>query len=335
MDEKGIKGQKNSASKYDFVKVRVHLSDQHYYVLSRFILCRMLTAAQIQYSHALRIALDLKKRLVDKGQLDISQQDLQNELFQLFIDHGYGVIHIERYKTVSSFHHQRIPLVILIAGTGLTGKSTMATRLSERLNLSSVLKTDVIYDLMHTILDGKMPQKIWNIDGTLEQFQQKMIDECKLVYKGLDTDVCKSIGDGKSVIIEGDLIDHHLLDCLLKYLDKIFQQHQHKPIIVPLLLIIPEESTHLQLIQECPNINNNNNNNNNEQQQQQKDHILLERIRSWQQHLLNINLKRGNLHQSTYQVIQMDMDHFPTLVDHIQAIVLEKIAFEMSQIKSF
>ncbi|KAI9303720.1 hypothetical protein BJ944DRAFT_231913, partial [Cunninghamella echinulata] len=212
MDEKDIKSQKNSASKYDFVKVRVHLSDQHYYVLSRFILCRMLTAAQISYSHALRIALDLKKRLVDQGQLDISQQELQKELFELFNEHGYGDIHVKRYKTVSSFHHQRIPLVILIAGTGLTGKSTMATRLSERLNLSSVLKTDVIYDLMHTIIDGSMPQKLWNMDGTLENFQQMMINECKLVYKGLDADVCKSIGDGKSVIIEGDLIDHHLLD---------------------------------------------------------------------------------------------------------------------------
>lgn len=52
-----------------------------------------------------------------------------------------------------SFHHQRIPLVVLIAGTASTGKSTIATSLSERLNLSSVLKTDVVYDLMHTVIE--------------------------------------------------------------------------------------------------------------------------------------------------------------------------------------
>ncbi|KAI9299626.1 hypothetical protein BJ944DRAFT_46879 [Cunninghamella echinulata] len=167
-----------------------------------------------------------------------------------------------------------------------------------------------------------MPQKLWNMDGTLENFQQMMINECKLVYKGLDADVCKSIGDGKSVIIEGDLIDHHLLDCLLNYLDKIFQQHQHKPIIVPLLLIIPEQETHQQLIQEYPDLD------------KEKGQILLERIRAWQDHLLEMNKNRENKAQPTYQVIQMDMDRLPALVDHIQAIVLEKIAFEMSQINS-
>lgn len=95
------KRQKNSSSKYDFVKVRVHLSEQHYYVLSRFLLCRMLTAAKIDYNHALRIALDLKKRLVDKEQLDVSQEALQSELFELMKKHGYGTEHVRWYKTMA------------------------------------------------------------------------------------------------------------------------------------------------------------------------------------------------------------------------------------------
>jgi 2-phosphoglycerate kinase len=90
--------KKNQASKYDFVKVKVYLSSQHYYVLSRFLLCRMLTAARIEYGHALRIALDLKKKLVDKPQLDVSQADLQVELFELIRQHGYSQQHVEWYK---------------------------------------------------------------------------------------------------------------------------------------------------------------------------------------------------------------------------------------------
>lgn len=92
---------KNSSSKYDFVKVRIHLSDHHYYVLSRFLLSRMLTAARIDYSHALRIALDLKKRLVDKGRFDVSQQELQTELFDLLSHRGYGQEHVHWYRTMA------------------------------------------------------------------------------------------------------------------------------------------------------------------------------------------------------------------------------------------
>ena len=69
-------------------------------MLSRFLLSRMLTAARIDYGHALRIALDLKKRLVEKSQLNVSQEDLQKELFGLLKQHGYGEEHVKWYKTL-------------------------------------------------------------------------------------------------------------------------------------------------------------------------------------------------------------------------------------------
>ena len=41
-------------SKYDFVKVRVYLSPEHYYVLSRFLTCRVLTAAKVSCGWVVR-----------------------------------------------------------------------------------------------------------------------------------------------------------------------------------------------------------------------------------------------------------------------------------------
>lgn len=99
--------QKNSSSKYDFVKVRVHLSNEHYYVLSRFLLARMLTATRLDYGHALRIALDLKKRLVDKAELYVSQEQLEHELFVILQQRGYGQEHIEWYKTMARYARHR------------------------------------------------------------------------------------------------------------------------------------------------------------------------------------------------------------------------------------
>lgn len=38
------------------------------------------------------------------------------------------------------FHHQRVPLVILVCGTACVGKSTIATQIAQRLNLPNVLQ---------------------------------------------------------------------------------------------------------------------------------------------------------------------------------------------------
>ena len=71
------KKHKHSSSKYDFVKVRVWLKDgdssrdaadsrEHYYVLSRFLVSRVLTVTQMTYRDSIRLALELKKHLVDR-----------------------------------------------------------------------------------------------------------------------------------------------------------------------------------------------------------------------------------------------------------------------------
>ncbi|KAG0175367.1 hypothetical protein DFQ30_008759 [Apophysomyces sp. BC1015] len=260
----------------------------------------MLTAARIDYGHALRMALDLKKRLVDKSQLDVSQQELQCELFDLFQRHGYGAEHVKWYKTMANFHHQRIPLVVLLAGTASIGKSTIATRLSERLNLSSVLKTDVVYDLMHTIMDGVAPPSLWSLDDI--HFDR----ECALVCQddwydvGLDADLCKSVSDGKSIIIEGDLVSHALLDHMQQ-----FQQQQ--VVVAPFLLTLSDINLHRELVQ---------------------DPQIFDRLRAWQDALLKANSRKNG---PKFNVIQVDLDNLQASIDSIQAIVLDRIAAQMNK----
>ncbi|KAI8139728.1 hypothetical protein BJV82DRAFT_625851 [Fennellomyces sp. T-0311] len=295
--------QKNSSSKYDFVKVRVHLSDEHYYVLSRFLLSRMLTAARIDYGHALRIALDLKKRLVEKSQLNVSQDDLQKELFGLLKQHGYGEEHVQWYKTLESFYHLRIPLVVFIAGTASTGKSTVATALSERLNLSSVLKTDVIYDLMHTVMDGKTPPSLWTRETKdEEEFVEIMRQESALVCRGLDADLGKSIKEGKSIIIEGSLVDHSLLDHISQFVEKLSQQHT--VIVAPFLLTLSDDELERRLGQGT----------------------RIERACDFQANLLQANHVRHKSQLPVFHTILVNMDDIQATIDTMQSIVLTQIA---------
>lgn len=91
-------------TKYDFVKVRVNLSDRHYYILSRFLISRVLMATKIASGHAVKIALALKKHLVDRGILELSQADLEDRLFRLLqLEYGdfYGPTNIYYYRLFS------------------------------------------------------------------------------------------------------------------------------------------------------------------------------------------------------------------------------------------
>jgi len=44
-------------------------------------------------------------------------------------------------------------MIILISGPRCVGKSTLATKLAERLNLPNIVKTDTVYDLMCSIFE--------------------------------------------------------------------------------------------------------------------------------------------------------------------------------------
>ncbi|XP_050251380.1 uncharacterized protein LOC126698297 isoform X1 [Quercus robur] len=202
---------RNASSKYDFVKVKVWLGDNadHYYVLSRFLLSRMLTVTKIPNHVAIKIALELKKLLIDNSLLDVSQSDLEANLFKLMERRGYGEEYINRYKMMTRFHHQRVPLVILVCGTACVGKSTIATQLAQRLNLPNVLQTDMVYELLRTATDAPLASTpVWARDfSSSEELITEFCRECRVVRKGLAGDLKKAMKDGKPIIIEGIHID--------------------------------------------------------------------------------------------------------------------------------
>ncbi|XP_038685176.1 uncharacterized protein LOC119985077 [Tripterygium wilfordii] len=202
---------RNASSKYDFVKVKVWLGDNadHYYVLSRFLLSRTLTVTKIPNHVAIKIALELKKLLIDNSLLDVSQSDLEANLFKLMERRGYGEEYINRYKMMTRFHHQRVPLVILVCGTACVGKSTIATQLAQRLNLPNVLQTDMVYELLRTSTDAPLASTpVWARDfGSSEELITEFCRECRIVRKGLAGDLKKAMKDGKPIIIEGIHLD--------------------------------------------------------------------------------------------------------------------------------
>uniref|UniRef100_A0A5B6ZC60 2-phosphoglycerate kinase n=1 Tax=Davidia involucrata TaxID=16924 RepID=A0A5B6ZC60_DAVIN len=169
----------------------------------------MLTVTKIPNHVAIKIALELKKLLIDNSLLDVSQSDLEANLFKLMERRGYGEEYINRYKMMTRFHHQRVPLVILVCGTACVGKSTIATQLAQRLNLPNVLQTDMVYELLRTSTDAPLASSpVWARDFSCsEELITEFCRECRIVRKGLAGDLKKAMKDGKPIIIEGIHLD--------------------------------------------------------------------------------------------------------------------------------
>lgn len=78
------KHKRRLLSKYDAVKVYVWLpgASPHSYVLSRYLIARMLTVAKLPYTKSAKLAMMLKKQLVDEEQLNISQASRRKTLIR-------------------------------------------------------------------------------------------------------------------------------------------------------------------------------------------------------------------------------------------------------------
>mmetsp|Transcript_19058 Transcript_19058/g.45636 ORF Transcript_19058/g.45636 Transcript_19058/m.45636 type:complete len:261 (-) Transcript_19058:33-815(-) len=136
---------------------------------------------------------------------------MEEKLFEIVQRFQYPASSIQSFRLMTKFHHLRIPLVILITGTACVGKSTLATMLAERLNLPSVLQTDLVYEVMKSLgsEEFRLPETpVWYREyATDEAFLGEYRRECAVIRRGLEGDIHKCLEEGKSIIIEGSHID--------------------------------------------------------------------------------------------------------------------------------
>lgn len=108
---------------------------------------------------AVKIALVVKKFLVDAGLLSIPQSALEAILFLTMARHGFGRVYVQRYRLTFAFFALRTPLIILLSGAPTSMKSTLAQALADALNIPNVQQSDVMYDLLcaGVVLPGAPP----------------------------------------------------------------------------------------------------------------------------------------------------------------------------------
>mmetsp|Transcript_41337 Transcript_41337/g.107029 ORF Transcript_41337/g.107029 Transcript_41337/m.107029 type:complete len:231 (-) Transcript_41337:2593-3285(-) len=98
---------------------------------------------------------------------------------------------------MTKFHQKRVPLLLLLSGPWRALNSLVVTKLAERLNLPSVVRTDIVYQLVSSLKEGQ--SKV----GDEERASTSVEEASRLVREGIEFDIQKCFSDGKSLIIEG------------------------------------------------------------------------------------------------------------------------------------
>ncbi|CAI5726490.1 unnamed protein product [Peronospora effusa] len=300
---------RRNQSKYDFVKVRVWVED-HVYVLSRYLLCRALVSAKINSRDAVQISLDLKRTLVDLNITDIGQEQFEDFLYKTMLVFSYGEAQISCYRMMSSFHRNRVPLLIMLAGTACIGKSTLATKLADRLNLSSVLQTDLIFELMCNFSGQKKTSYITTVFPSTDDLIAEYQKECDVVRKGVKSDIDKCLKDGKSLIIEGFHIDPRLYQETIGAPEKD-SNASCSGIVVPFLLTL-DEVDHRNFMTNSPDPRYRNDQNG----------IGFHNLQDVQNYLVCHSLEKRVL---PFTEIRIDLHSFHATLDRLHDVVLQRI----------
>jgi 2-phosphoglycerate kinase len=184
---------------------------------------------KIPNKDAQKISSDLKKLLVENNLLDIQSSEFQKYVFELMKKSNYNDVYVKRYIMMNQFFTKRVPLIILIAGAPFIGKSTIATKLSERMNISNVLQTKVISDVMSNIMHiDNRPFWINEDIASDDELIKLYVNESITIRKGANYDMQKAFTEGKALIVEG----HHIIPEL--YIKKSYNSlliHTPEPLL--------------------------------------------------------------------------------------------------------
>lgn len=198
--------KKQKISKYDLIKIKIIIGN-HFFIFSRYILLNILQVIGLSKKISNQISYDLKKRLVELNLTEISLEDFQKSLFFLFDDYNLNSLFKEKYFMINKFYSKRIPLVILISGSVLIGKSQISNKISEKMNISNVLQTKIVSIVMSGLSKKYIFQPFWkfsdrNIEDCIGEYER----QSKIIRKGCSLDIIKAFKEGKSVILEGNHI---------------------------------------------------------------------------------------------------------------------------------
>lgn len=127
--------------------------------LSKGILAVSLQGSGLDPSDAYDVARSLEARLLREGRREISRDDLR-ELVSEAIEQAHGSRAAERYRVLRQALQAGRPIFVLLGGSSGVGKTSIAVEVARRLEISRVIGTDSIRQIMRLMFSPDLMPEI-------------------------------------------------------------------------------------------------------------------------------------------------------------------------------
>jgi len=212
---------------------------------SKGILANSIAITGLDIIVAHKISMDIQEYLFETKATFISLDELRTLVFR-FIKDDVSLEYAEKYLLWQSVGKLKKPLIILIGGSTGAGKSTVATIISNRLNISRVVSTDAIREIMRTSISDKLIRPLQGssynaykylslvptgVDPVILGFREQVM----AVNVGIEAIISRSVEEKIDTIVEGA----HIVPGFFK-----IKEFYNKAIIENYIIIVKDEDIH-------------------------------------------------------------------------------------------
>jgi 2-phosphoglycerate kinase len=212
---------------------------------SKGILANSIAITGLDIIVAHKISMDIQEYLFETKATFISLDDLRTLVFR-FIKDEVSLEYAEKYLLWQSVGKLKKPLIILLGGSTGAGKSTVATMISNRLNISRVVSTDAIREIMRTSISDKLIRPLQGssysaykylslvptgVDPVILGFREQVL----AVNVGIEAIIRRSVEEKIDTIVEGA----HIVPGFFK-----IKEFYNKALIENYIIIVKDEDIH-------------------------------------------------------------------------------------------
>lgn len=212
---------------------------------SKGILASSISVTGLDIVTAHSIALDIQKYFQKNKISTISLDELRSLVFR-FIKDEVDLEYAERYLLWQSVGKLKKPTIILIGGATGVGKSTIATIIANRLNITRVASTDAIREVMRASVSEKLIRPLrgssYNaymnltlppsgVEPVILGFREQVL----AVNVGIEAIIKRSVEEKSDIVIEGA----HVVPGYLNLDD-----YSTGAIVQQIVISVPDRDTH-------------------------------------------------------------------------------------------